>query len=270
MSLYASTIATVICSALLLVLAAFRVRSNQKLSDFWMVMALSQFPVALITYVLIAVASARQARYDLYLNAVDSLFRFPANHLAIFLGEHSVLRSICIADYLYWWIPIWIALLATASWDIGEAWRALATYILSGILAIPIYLLVPASGPATIVPNFPAIYQGPVHVLFAAGGPLGHIAPDNCVPSEHFTVAILALWFLRKSKPLLILGSVNAVLTAVATLGLGAHYLVDLLLALPYTWFVIKLPEWIMLWRQGRTAEPALPATDRHSAGSQA
>ena len=248
MSLYASNVAAAICSALLLVLAAFRLRSNQKLSDFWLVMAISQFPVALITYVLIAVAAARRVRFDLYLNAVDRLFRFPANHLARFLGQHPALHSICIADYLYWWVPVWIALLVTAHRDLGAAWRALATYLLSGILAIPIYFLVPACGPAIILPNFPDIYRGPVHVLFAAGAP-GHLAPDNCVPSVHFTVALLALWFLRKSKPLLILGILNAVITAIATLGLGEHYLIDLLLALPYTWFVIKVPEWITRWR---------------------
>jgi hypothetical protein len=251
MSLYASNVAVSICSALLLVLAAFRTGSNRKLSDFWLVMAISQLPVALITYVLIAVATARRVRYDLYLNAADRLFFFPANHLARFLGQHPTLHSICAADYLYWWVPIWIALLATAHRNLGEAWRALATYLLSGILAIPIYLLFPACGPATILPNFPEIYRGPIHVVFAIGAP-AHLAPTNCVPSVHFTVALLALWFLRKSKPLLILALVNVVITVVGTLGLGEHYLIDLLLAIPYTWFVIKVPEWITRWRQDR------------------
>jgi hypothetical protein len=255
MSLYASNIAIAICSGLLLLLAALRIRSNQRLGDFWLVMAISQLPVALVTYVLIAVATARRARYDLYLNAVDGFFRFPANHLARFLEQHPTLHSICAADYLYWWVPVWIALLATAYWDLGEDWPALATYLLSGILAVPIYLLVPACGPANILPNFPDIYHGPVHVLFVAGA--RGLAPTNCVPSVHFTVALLALWFLRKSKPLLVLAILNAVLTAIATLGLGEHYLIDLLLALPYTWIVLKLPAWIMRWRQD--PEPLAP-----------
>ncbi len=250
MSLYASNIAVALCSALLLFFAAFRIRSNPKLSDFWLVMAISQLPVALITYVLIAVATARRARYDLYLNAVDRLFGFPANHLAGFLGQHPALHAICVANYLYWWVPVWVALLAAARWDLAQAWRALATYLLSGLLAIPIYLLIPACGPAAMLPNFPNIYRGPVHVLFATGA-TGHLAPDNCVPSVHFTVALLALWFLRKSKPLLILALVNVAITAVATLGLGEHYFIDLLLAIPYTWFVIKLPGWIAQRRKG-------------------
>lgn len=256
MSLYASNIAVAICSALLLVLAAFLARSNRKLSDFWLVLAITQLPVALITYILIAVATARRARYDLYLNAADRIFWFPANHLARFLEQHSALHSICVADYLYWWVPIWIALLVTAIWDLGEAWRALATYLLSGVLAIPIYLLFPACGPATILPHFPEIYRGPIHLVFATGAS-GHLAPNNCVPSVHFTVALLALWYLRKSKPLLILGIVNAVITAVATLGLGEHYLIDLLLAIPYTWLVIKVPQWFTRWRHvpQRTAQ---------------
>ena len=73
------------------------------------------------------------------------------------------------------------------------------------------------------------------YLLFPAVGPrwIGHAAARNCVPSLHMTWALL-LW-IYSPKLLRIPMLLFAVLIATATMGLGEHYAVDLLAALPFT-----------------------------------
>jgi PAP2 superfamily len=92
------------------------------------------------------------------------------------------------------------------------AWALLTV----GIIALPLYIAFPATGPRWV--SHPQ-------------------APRNCMPSLHFTWAImLAYYSTRRLRPAFIL---FAALTAIATLTTGEHYLVDLIAAIPFTWFCI-------------------------------
>ncbi len=64
-------------------------------------------------------------------------------------------------------------------------------------------------------------------------------APRNAMPSLHMTWALLALWY--SPRRLLWASAVSVRLTALATVGLGEHYLIDLAAAVPFTWAVVKL-----------------------------
>jgi len=93
--------------------------------------------------------------------------------------------------------------------------RALA---LSILLAVPCYAMFPAVGPAHV---------GDIH------------AARNCMPSIHLTWALL-FWFYAPRWlrwPL----AAFVLLTAVATLGLGEHYALDLIAAVPFTALIIKV-----------------------------
>lgn len=73
------------------------------------------------------------------------------------------------------------------------------------------------------------------YFLFPAVGPrwIGHEAARNCVPSMHFTWAmLLAIYASPRSRWWLI---AFALLTGGATMGLGEHYFLDLVVALPFT-----------------------------------
>jgi len=74
------------------------------------------------------------------------------------------------------------------------------------------------------------------YFLFPAVGPIWVGYPGalrNCMPSLHLTWALLLLIYSNKfvRVPMLIF----AFLTAVATLGLGEHYAIDLVAAIPFT-----------------------------------
>jgi hypothetical protein len=103
--------------------------------------------------------------------------------------------------------------------------RLLYSIILAAFLALPCYMLYPA--------------VGPVHV----GDPN---AFRNCMPSMHLTWALM-LWINSRGWARWAFG-VIAVLTAVATLTTGEHYVLDLVAALPWTWLLTLLAGKIAGW----------------------
>ncbi|MFZ0663525.1 MAG: phosphatase PAP2 family protein [Acidobacteriaceae bacterium] len=90
--------------------------------------------------------------------------------------------------------------------------------VAAGLLAIPLYVAFPARGPRFA--NDPS-------------------APCNCMPSLHLTRALLLIYVCdRRMRAGFV---VFAVLTAVATLTTGEHYILDLIAAVPYTLILIWL-----------------------------
>jgi PAP2 superfamily protein len=94
-----------------------------------------------------------------------------------------------------------------------------------------LYQICPASGPTFAFGSaFP--FSPPVNVT-AQAIPLGAF-PRNAMPSVHIAWTLLLMWHLPTRQTLVRLGAfVFLVLTALATLGLGEHYLIDLVLAVP-------------------------------------
>jgi len=95
--------------------------------------------------------------------------------------------------------------------------------------------------------SFPAV--GPRHYDWA--GQVAAPTLRNCVRSMHLTRAMLIAWNARAMRfrvPL----QIYAVLMAFATVAVGEHYLVDLLVAVPFTILI----QWLTLWMM--KAAPAL------------
>lgn len=110
---------------------------------------------------------------------------------------------------VYYGLPIFTAFVLITS---PRRMSCARTWLIAGLCAPPFYVAFPAVGPAHI------------------GDPY---APRNCVPSLHMTWALLcALYIAPRFRPVAI---VFAVMTALATLGTGEHYLIDLIVALPFT-----------------------------------
>jgi hypothetical protein len=63
----------------------------------------------------------------------------------------------------------------------------------------------------------------------------------NAMPSLHFQSTLMICWLSKPWKWLYRITGAFAVLTALATLGLGEHYLVDLVVAVPYTLAILAL-----------------------------
>src|SRR5207247_2117622 len=78
--------------------------------------------------------------------------------------------------------------------------------------------------------------------------PTPHMIPidaaPNGIPSVHMATALLIFWFLRRWWWGSLIGLVFILLTILATLGLGQHYLFDLICAIPYAALVYLLAAW--------------------------
>lgn len=98
-----------------------------------------------------------------------------------------------------------------------------------------LYHVCPAAGPVyafgkAFPGNEPAVTQLPMAPVKIPQG------PRNAMPSLHFACALLVWWNSRVcSRWCRALALLFLVLTALATLGLGEHYLIDLVVAVPFT-----------------------------------
>lgn len=110
------------------------------------------------------------------------------------------------------------------------------TFIYNFCIAPFVYVALPVVGPAAAFPGFPWVY--PKYVEMARM--LIH-SDCNCIPSVHFSTALLVCFFCRKSTIGCCVSIVLVVLTFLSTLGFGQHYLFDLLCSLPYTCLVLWL-----------------------------
>jgi hypothetical protein len=100
--------------------------------------------------------------------------------------------------------------------------------LVNALAGFSLYFLYPAAGPKFAFPAFPLL-PGPVH-----SAPAVLSAIPNAMPSLHFGGALLIFWLSKPWKWLYWTTGIFAALTAFATLGLGEHYLVDLIVAVPY------------------------------------
>jgi hypothetical protein len=113
--------------------------------------------------------------------------------------------------------------------------------VANALIGFSLYFLCPAMGPKYAFPSFPIL---PAAVRSA---PALLSGIPNAMPSLHFGGALLICWFCKPWKWLYRTMGVFAALTALATLGLGEHYLIDLVVAVPYALaimaFASKVPE---------------------------
>ncbi len=113
---------------------------------------------------------------------------------------------------IYGYLPLAIALVLIVARRRSEC---MAAVVMAGLFAPVFYVLFPAVGPAWV--NVPD-------------------APRNCIPSLHMAWAlILVVYSPARARALAIL---FALLTAFSTLGMGEHYIIDLVAAVPYTYAV--------------------------------
>ena len=100
--------------------------------------------------------------------------------------------------------------------------------IANALMGFTLYFFFPAMGPKYAYPSFPNLPS------VTSAGPFLQWGVPNAMPSLHFGGMLLIFWMARPWKWARLATGSAVALTAVATLGLGEHYLVDLVVALPY------------------------------------
>ncbi len=155
----------------------------------------------------------------------------PSWRLGAFLRAHSRLLWLC--GYVYNSLPLALSACLALQWR-GRPGQFPVNlgilFVTLGVAGFGLYLICPVSGPAYLFPH-----DYPVHLpalSSPAPAPLA-IVPRNGMPSLHVAWTFLLFWNLRKRWFLGPLAGVFLILTALATLGFGEHYLADLIVAIP-------------------------------------
>lgn len=117
----------------------------------------------------------------------------------------------------------------------SERWSiALMALLLAGAVGGLLYHLFPAAGPEFAFPSFPQLPLKSALTPDAARLDPHYIR--NCMPSLHTTWALLiVINSAGLARVFRVSAVIFALLTVIATLALGQHYLIDLIVAAPFT-----------------------------------
>jgi PAP2 superfamily protein len=181
---------------------------------------------------LIAFRDLHPLTYDPVLARIDSWGPPVAWDLARWFQSSSLFRFICQATYAG--LPL--ALVAVSEAERRQTSRrrsVLAVSALAALLGILAYQIVPATGPKYAFAGYPA--EGPLFGEWATRAPFQHLPPRNAMPSLHMTWALLVAWHAaRVGWAGTLVGLSFLGLTVFAVLATGEHYLVDLVIAVPF------------------------------------
>ena len=217
-------------SLLMLSIRAFR--STEELRP----LLLASFcPVLTIVtnFALFATIPLQPRVFDLYLYRFDDILGGQASFLiGQWFAAAPVLREACF--FVYAALPLIQVLVVWLHWR-GHRMPAnpVITFVVAGIAGFLLYQICPAMGPVHVFPrDFPQTVplDSQPHAIAL------NVAPRNAMPSLHTAWAILICWSLRfSSRSIRVAAAVFLGLTLMATLGFGEHYLIDLVVAVPFT-----------------------------------
>ena len=184
--------------------------------------------------VLLSFASAAfPLKFDAYLYSTDTAVLgsplFPAAHL---LNK----RSYMVLRPIYDLLPVVMILCYAINlkWHNGRV--VLTAFAVNFLLGSALYLIVPACGPAFAFDHdFPfGRPSSSVQLLRVSDSP-------NAIPSLHLSAAILLVLFAGNRLSLRIFAWLYLLGTAAATLALGEHYVIDLIVAVPFAAFAVLI-----------------------------
>ena len=189
---------------------------------------------------------------DLYLASFDASLGFqPSFALGTLLFKFPALNQLAGVFYMG------VALIVTLVFgdrllqDVRKALLAFVALVLVGPVGSLFYALFPAVGPVYVFPgNFPT-RPLPASVLRHI-----HLEPvalggyRNAIPSLHMAWAILGLWYSRgMAWWIRAIAWTFFVFTVLATLGMGEHYLIDLIVAFPFSLMIFGVFYSLTPWR---------------------
>ena len=189
-------------------------------------------------------ATVHDKVYDLYLYAFDASLHVQIPFaVGRYFAQHSALRQVSLLAYIGLSVPIAVVYAGQVRRTGAKALQCFFTFVITGPMGILFYNAVPALGPAHLFnKNFPwhplAIDQ--VRRLFLE--PIALDGPRNAIPSLHMAWVLLAWWYSRGlSKMERAVALFYLVFVALAPLGTGEHYFVDLVVAVPFALFMESL-----------------------------
>lgn len=202
------------------------------------------FVVASLSY--LDLTSALHPRiYDYALYGVDEGLGFqPSFVLGRFLKRTPVLMA--SVEVLYARLPLVVA--AVHAFNVSKTKsfgiETLESFLLIGVIGFTLYHLFPVVGPIYAFQDAYPYSPPPSSRAWPAFVETEVVVWRNCMPSLHTAWALAVLLRTRGLGLLARLGGLAFLLsTVVATLGLGFHYAIDLVVAVPFAVAVDALPE---------------------------
>lgn len=189
---------------------------------------------------------ARPTVLDLYLYSFDaSLHMQPAFVMGQWFARFRNFAALSEIVYIALPVAIGLTFAGCVKRDRENAVPAVVAFLITGPIGACFYTMFPALGPAHIFLNkFPwgglTLHQ--TQNLFLE--PLALAGPRNAIPSLHAAWIFLVLWYARKlSLAERIIAGGFVFFTLCATLGTGEHYLVDLVVAIPFTVLILGVAQ---------------------------
>jgi hypothetical protein len=179
----------------------------------------------------------RPKALDLFLYSFDCSLRIqPSFFMGVLFWKWHWLERISVLCYLGISIPVMTVYAATLARRRDRALAVLSAFLFSCVLVLPVYDLFPALGPRYLFgSNFPfhPLSIAQAKHLFLEPVALGGFR--NAMPSMHLGWVLLAWWYSRGFSWWTRGVTLAFVMfTVAATLGMGEHYLIDLIVAFPF------------------------------------
>jgi hypothetical protein len=183
-----------------------------------------------------AVTKSEPAAYDMYLYAFDSSLGLEPGASIARLFETLPWIGIA-ASAIYALLLIFPTLYDAWGLRRGVRGSLMTAFVVAGVCGFIFFQMCPGLGPLYVFGSrFPAHLPAPgqfnLGMYHGAGA-------RNAMPSMHMTWALLVWWSAWELTRLArFIATGFATLTFLATLGFGEHYLVDLIVAVPFTLLV--------------------------------
>jgi hypothetical protein len=182
--------------------------------------------------------------FDLYLYSFDCSLHLQFSFL---MGQlfwtFPWLRFACLVIYIALPLPLALVYAAHLRGEKKNALAVMLAFLVTGPVGVLFYNMLPACGPAhifgTAFPWHPLSTDAAMHMAVV---PVLLKGARNAIPSLHMTWVLL-VWWNSRGLPRWVraIAFVFLVLTAMATLGTGEHYFVDLVVAFPFSLMVQSL-----------------------------
>lgn len=199
--------------------------------------------VALSTFFLAMTSALHPTTYDAHAFLASAAFgRVLCVDLARLFAAVPFLDS--VSWYVYGTLPAALAFVCALQLRSGRrpTTDTIAAFVTAGVAGYSIYLLFPVAGPVHFFGELFPDAMPLSSMVSTSGGYLVSPVYRNCMPSLHTTWALLVWWHARPhGRWVRAAAGVFLLFTLMATLGFGYHYVIDLVVAVP---FAVAVQAW--------------------------
>lgn len=192
--------------------------------------------------------------FDLFLYSFDSSLRVQFSFLAGQLfWKFAQLRTLCLIFYIALPLPLALVYAAQLRKLGSKALIVMTAFLITGPIGILCYNMVPACGPAHLFgKGFPFHPLSTAEAARMALLTLPVQGARNAIPSLHMTWVLLAWWNSRGLSRWVRAIALSFVwATVLATTGSGEHYVIDLVVAFPFSLMIQALSAYSLPLRSG-------------------